>query len=340
MAASTWGNEETKFFFSLTPEIVLNEIERNSSFRCTGRILPLNSMENRVYEIEIELDSPAKSPSDQFIVAKFYRPGRWSREQIAEEHEFLADLKDNELPVIPPLANKHGETLFKLSEAEIYFTIFPKMGGRIADEMQDEKLRTTARLIARLHNVGAMKESAHRLKLDTETYGLANLEYLTNHNFIPENFESRYQDIVKKICEASSPWFSQASYQRIHGDCHLGNILEGRESIVLVDFDDMVQGPCVQDLWLIIPGRDEYAKQQMEQFISAYELMRPFDRSSLKLIEPLRALRYVHFSAWIARRWQDPIFPKFFPHFGSERYWQEQIMDLHEQYELICQQAI
>jgi len=337
--ASTWGEGETKFFFSLTPEIVLNEIEKNSAFKCTGRVLTLNSMENRVYEVEIDLESPPKNPSERFIVVKFYRPGRWSKEQILEEHEFLSDLKANDIPVVPPLANEHGETLFKLSSAEIYFTLFPKMAGRIADEMQDEKLRTTARTIARLHNVGAMKQAKHRLRLDTDTYGISNMNYLLANNFIPDNFRDRYADIVQRICEISSPWFSKVSYQRIHGDCHLGNILEGREQLTLVDFDDMVQGPCVQDIWLIIPGRDEFAKQQMDEFISAYEIMRPFDRSSLRLIEPLRALRYVHFSAWIARRWQDPIFPKFFPHFGSEQYWQEQISDLHEQYDLISRQA-
>ena len=296
-------------------------------------------MENRVYEIELDLETTPKNPSERFIIAKFYRPGRWSKAQILEEHEFLLDLKENDLPVVPPITDDNGETLFQLSNAEIYFTLFPKMAGRIADEMQDEKLRTTARTIARLHNVGSMKPAKHRLKLDTNTYGISNLDFLMNNDFLPKNLQDRYADIVQKICETTAPWFSKASYQRIHGDCHLGNILEGRDNLILVDFDDMVQGPCVQDVWLIIPGRDDFAKQQMEEFISAYEIMRPFDRSSLRLIEPLRALRYVHFSAWIARRWQDPIFPKFFPHFGSEQYWQEQIADLHEQYELISQQS-
>lgn len=331
MSQSVWGDKETQYFFSLTPDRILNDIERVSGFQCTGRALALNSMENRVYEIEIELDHIPRDPSERFLIAKFYRPGRWSEQQILDEHEFLWDLHEHEVPVVAPLKfNK--KTLFKSDQADIYFAIFPKMGGRSPDELiYREDLEQIGRLLARLHAVGAAKPASHRITLTPKTYGLANLEYLLENRHIPMEIQDAYTSCVRQICAITEPVFQSTKLQRIHGDCHLGNLLFGRSGFYWVDFDDMVMGPCVQDLWLLIGSRDEAAQQNLQTLIQAYETMYEFDHNSLKLIEALRALRFVHFSAWIAKRWDDPAFSRAFPNFGTNRYWYEQLQDLREQ---------
>ena len=324
-------SNETRFFFDLTPALILDAVEA-SGMRCTGRILQLNSMENRVYEVEIELDSEPASPSERFRVVKFYRPGRWSAQQIGEEHQFLLDLKNADIPVVAPLPFPNGDTLRRLGDLEIYYAVFPKMGGRSPDELDEEKLLWLGRLLARIHAIGAKESAPHRLRLDPTTYGIDNLKYLIDSGVVPRETQAAYRSVVERICQVSEPWFKTTKTQRIHGDCHLGNILWGRDGPFFVDFDDMVTGPCVQDVWLIAPGRDE---QQLQSLLAGYELMRPFDRSSLRLIEPLRALRFIHFSAWIAKRWHDPAFQRVFPNFGTPRYWGEQLSDLNEQFSVI-----
>lgn len=332
---SAWGDEGTKFFHELTPERILDAVERSLGVRCTGRAMALNSMENRVYELELELDELPRNPSARFRIAKFYRPGRWSETQIREEHQFLADLQELEIPAVAPLAFVDGDTLHRLPDAGLWYAVFPKIGGRSPDELSDEQLAQVGRLLARMHNVGASRPAPHRIALTPETYGLASLRYLVDSNALPPELRASFVATVESICALAAPWFADAGQQRIHGDCHLGNLLSGRDGLFFVDFDDMVRGPAVQDLWLLVPGRDEEAQRQLQVMIAAYEMMRPFDRRSLRLIEALRALRFVHFSAWIAKRWQDPAFPRAFPHFGSERYWGEQLADLREQLGLV-----
>jgi Ser/Thr protein kinase RdoA (MazF antagonist) len=329
-------DETTKYFYELTPERILRAVEA-VGLRCTGRCLALNSMENRVYEVEIEVDdeSTVKSRFDLFRVIKFYRPGRWTKQQILEEHEFLADLAAADIPVAAPLAFEDGSTLRTVEGSDIFCAVFPKIGGRSPDELIDEDLERIGRLLARLHTVGKMKQAPHRLKLTPDLYGTQNLKFLYDQGFLPLEMRDYYKQTVESICSIVSPWFQTVSYQRIHGDCHFGNILWASTGPCLLDFDDMVSGPCVQDLWLIIPGRDEEAKRQMHVLLSAYEQMRAFDRESLRLIEPLRAFRFVHYSAWIARRWQDPAFQRIFPQFNSPGYWNEQLSDLREQLMLI-----
>jgi Ser/Thr protein kinase RdoA (MazF antagonist) len=332
---SAWGDESTKFFNELTPDRILDAVERSLGVRCTGRAMALNSMENRVYELELELDEPPRNPSARFRIAKFYRPGRWSETQIREEHQFLADLQELEIPAVAPLAFVDGDTLHRLPDVGLWYAVFPKIGGRSPDELSDDQLAQVGRLLARMHNVGASRPAPHRIALTPETYGLTNLRYLVDGNALPPELRPSYVATVESICSLTAPWFADAGQQRIHGDCHLGNLLSGRDGLFFVDFDDMVRGPAVQDLWLLVPGRDEEAQRQLQVMIAAYEMMRPFDRRSLRLIEALRALRFVHFSAWIARRWQDPAFPRAFPHFGSGRYWGEQLADLREQLGLL-----
>lgn len=340
MSRHVWGESETEFFYSLTPERILEAVEA-AGYRCTGRVLAMNSMENRVYDVELDVDDPEayENPSERFRIVKFYRPGRWSLDQILDEHDFLLDLWDHEIPVTPPVAFEDGDTVRPMPDGEILYSIFPKRGGRAPQELDDEQLARLGRLIARVHNVGQVEEAEYRLTLGPETYGLANLEWLLENDRIPAEMRESYAETVEAICEISAPWFEATPVQRIHGDCHLGNILWRPEGMVLIDFDDMAMGPCAQDLWLLVPGRDDVARQQWEVLLEGYEMMRRFDRRSLRLVEPLRALRFVHFSAWIAKRWEDPAFPDAFPEFGSQRYWNEQLMDLKEQLALVREQA-
>jgi Ser/Thr protein kinase RdoA (MazF antagonist) len=191
------------------------------------------------------------------------------------------------------------------------------------------------RLLGRIHTVGASKKASHRIKLDPATYGYLNLNFLIQGRWIPIEFESKYRSAVEKICEISEPWFKETDFQRIHGDCHFGNLIWNHSGAFFLDFDDMVQGPQVQDIWLLAPGRDEEGLQQRSELLHGYQEMRKFDSVSLRLIEPLRALRFVHYSAWIARRWDDPAFPQAFPQFGTHQYWNEEVEDLEEQLRLI-----
>ncbi len=324
-----WGEVETKHFYDLDPTVILKAVD-DLGFRSTGRCLALNSLENRVYEVEIEVDEEnVQSASDRFVVIKFYRPGRWTEEQIREEHQFLWELKDAEIPVVAPLKIQN-ETLFKLDDGILY-TVFPKQGGRIPDEFQDEELMQLGRLLARLHQVGRGKQALHRLHITPQMYGRKNLEYLLSSKLIPAHLEKNYASIVETICLESEKLFMNKFIQRLHGDCHKGNILWGRDGLSLVDFDDMVVGPCVQDLWLVLPGRDQESIIQRDILLEGYTSMLDFDYSSLKLIEPLRALRFIHFSSWIGKRYQDESFKRAFPFYGTDKYWEEQIHDLRDQ---------
>lgn len=333
------SNQHSEYFYQLTPDRILEAVEA-LGIRCTGRCLALNSMENRVYEVEIEVpEEQVKSRFDRFRVVKFYRPGRWSLNQILEEHEFLLTLKEQEIPVVCPLKFQDSTTLRLVPGSNIYCAVFPKVGGRAPDELDSEQAERIGRLLARLHIVGKAKNAQHRLKLTPNTYGLLNLEFLVKEKFLPNEISTAYSSTVKQICEICTPWFEQADCQRIHGDCHCSNVIWGSDGPFLIDFDDMLMGPSVQDLWLLLPGRDEYAQNLLAAMLRGYEQMKTFDRSTLRLIEPLRALRMIHFSAWIARRWQDPAFQRTFPQFAQPAYWNEQLSDLREQLMLISGHA-
>jgi Ser/Thr protein kinase RdoA (MazF antagonist) len=323
-----WGNSQTQFFFELTPEAILDSIQE-LGLEVTGRYFTLNSMENRVFELEVE-----NNGKGQFVIAKFYRPGRWSKEQILEEHEFLFDLKAEEIPVIAPF-KFNDQSLFLDKKTGLYYCLFPKKGGRTPQEMTNEQLEITGRLLARIHNVGSSKKAKHRLEISPEVFGIQNLNYLLDNDKIPAHLELQYQDLVEEICSLSTDLFKTTAKHRIHGDCHWGNIIERDNKISFIDFDDMLIGPAVQDIWLTVPGIDEEAIIKRNILLDAYESFREFDYQSLKLIEPLRALRFIHFSAWIAKRWDDPSFKNAFPHFGDANYWDTQIYDLTVQRNLI-----
>lgn len=331
------ADNPTRYFFELTPQRILGAVER-LGLRCTGRCLALNSMENRVYEVEVEVKDQAlpRGAVERFRVVKFYRPGRWSLEQILEEHEYLLDLAQAGVPVARPVASSDGTTLHVQPEAEIFFSVFEKAAGRSPSDFSDRDFEVLGRTLGMVHSVGAGKSARHRLKLTAQAYGLDNLRFLVDSKTLPPEIVPLYTRPVEGICQVAQNWLSQIPGQRIHGDLHRGNLLWHKDGPVLMDFDDMLSGPAVQDLWLIAPGRDEEARRLIEVMLHGYEQKFHFDRSTLGLIETLRGLRMVHFSAWIARRWHDPAFPRTFPHFGSMQYWKEQVADLQEQYELIC----
>jgi Ser/Thr protein kinase RdoA (MazF antagonist) len=326
--------DATKFFYELTPDRILDAIEL-AGFMPTGRFTALNSMENRVYEVEIELDTPPATPSERFKIIKFYRPGRWSKFQIEEEHRFLLDLVENEIPVVAPLSLKDGKTISEM--VGIFFSVFPKVGGRIPDELTTEQLQQVGRLLGRMHLTGRAREAKHRLHLSPQSYGLINLDFLLTNDILPLSVKEPYENTVKALCAAIEPMFRGVRTQRIHGDCHYGNLIWGSKGPFWVDFDDMVVGPPVQDLWLLVPGRELEDRILFESLLEGYEQMCQFERSTLRLIEPLRALRLINYSTWIAKRWQDPAFQRVFENFGTDRYWQEQIGYLREIHQLILE---
>lgn len=307
-------------FNELSPEKVLDAVEAGGN-RCSGRFLVLNSYENRVYQLELE--------DETWVVGKFYRPGRWSRESIMDEHRFLAELAELEIPAVGPVDLRPGETIGEVNG--IMYSLYPRVGGRTPQELTDEQVEVLGRMIARIHNVGASGEAAHRIRLNPEIYGRKNLELLLELDVIPEETREHYVTTVEALLTRIEPLFLNVPMHRIHGDCHLGNLLWTPAGPVFLDFDDMVIGPAVQDVWMMVPSADEDGQRQRRLLIEAYRQFRDFADEWLNLVEPLRALRFIHYSTWIARRWYDPFFKRTFSHFGTLQYWQKEVQDLREQ---------
>src|SRR5881296_2399632 len=302
--------EPAATFFALTPDRVLDAVEVGG-LRCTGRCLPLRAFENRVYEVELE--------DERRLVVKFYRPGRWSRAAILDEHAFLSDLAAAEVPAVAPLDLGTGGTLGEIEG--ILYAAFPKVRGRTLDELDAENRRRIVRTIGRMHAVGAARDAPHRPRLDVTRYIREPLEVLAKGGFIPDGLASRYRDVALRTADAVAAPLAAARVQRIHGDLHWGNILWASDGPILVDFDDCLVGPPVQDLWLLARGGSEDARKERLDLLEGYELFREFDRSTLSLCEALRAMRIVYMSGWIARRWDDPSFPPAFPMFRNHNYW-------------------
>lgn len=311
-------------FFNLTPEIILHAVEE-LGFEPTGHTMALNSYENRVFDIKLEDDSN--------IIVKFYRPGRWSKEQIEEEHRFLLELQENEIPVCAPLVDKDGRSLHTIEN--IYYAVWERTGGRMADEFSDRNLEILGRYIARIHTVGAGSKIEYRRRLTGDSYGREPLNFLLDHDFLPESCRERYSAAVHEIADIYDRLCEGVPFHRIHGDCHQGNLLNGTSGWFFLDFDDFLEGPAVQDIWMLVPVTDREGLRQRQILLDGYRQLREFDSSWLRLIEPLRALRYIHYAAWIARRWDDPSFPRIFPHFGTDAYWEDETADLEKQLELI-----
>jgi Ser/Thr protein kinase RdoA (MazF antagonist) len=310
------------YFFDLTPDRVLRAVEAGG-FELTGHCTPLTCLENRVYDLRLEDGS--------HVVAKFYRPGRWDREAILEEHRFLAQLREAEIPVCAPLAFADGATLHSVEG--IHYAVWRRTGGRAPDEFDDEQVAVLGRLLARIHNVGASAPAPHRPRLDGVRAALDPLEFLEQGGFLPPEFARRYRAAVEEAARLYEAWSRDVPVHRIHGDCHVGNLLRGDQGWFFLDFDDFGVGPAVHDVWMLLPGRDAEGARQREQLVDAYRQLRDFDPRWLRLVEPLRAFRWVRYAAWIARRWRDPAFPDAFPHFGSASYWENETRDLEEHLE-------
>ena len=333
MSACVWGGDKAQSFNSLNQDKVLNAIE-SLGYNTTTRVLVMASMENRVYEVEIYNDQ-AKHSSERAKIIKFYRPGRWTKEQIQDEHDFLFDLIENDITAIAP-HKFDGESVFE-NEDGLYFCLFPKQGGRAADEWNDELLQQMGRLLARVHSTGLVKKDTHRLSLDVKTFGEQNLELILKNKYIPFELKSEYKIIADEIFSAAKMLYSGIKLQRIHGDCHHGNILLSENRPFLIDFDDMSLGPRVQDLWMITPARDEYSKNQFNILLDSYHELTDFNFKELKIIEVLRALRIIHFSAWIGHRYEDQSFVNAFPQYTDNTYWYSEIQDLKQQLNFINQ---
>ncbi len=310
-------------FVNLTPDRILAAIE-SAGWRCDGRLFALNSFENRVYQIGLE-DAPV-------VVAKFYRPGRWSDAAILEEHAFSAELAQAEVPVVAPLSDPDGRTLI---HAEGFrFAVFPKRPGR-APELEDEDtLEWLGRFIARIHAIGETKPFTCRPQVDIASYGEAPLAYLLRAKVLPAPLREAYEAAARHALARVRERFREAGTVRslrLHADCHAGNILWTPEGPYFVDLDDCRMGPAVQDLWMLLSGDRATMNRQLGAVLEGYRMFRDFDAVELLLIEPLRTLRMLHYAAWLAERWDDPAFPAAFPWFGTERYWQDQILALKEQ---------
>ena len=317
-------------YAGLTPDTVLDALE-SVGLHGDGRLLALNSYENRVYQIYLEEGS---SPVDS-VVAKFYRPGRWSDAQIAEEHTFVRELAERELPVVA--ATKiNGLTLNTFGGFR--FAVYPRRGGR-APELEDrETLEWMGRFIGRIHAVGALSSFEERPDLDIESFGDEPRDWLLGQHFIPEDIEEAWTSAVDLALAGVENCYERAGdlrYLRLHGDCHAGNVLWTADGPHFVDFDDARMGPSVQDLWMLLSGNRASMSTQLSDVLAGYEAFHEFDPRELHLVEALRTLRLIHYSAWLARRWHDPAFPAAFPWFNTHRYWQDRILELREQIALM-----
>jgi len=316
-------------FQSLTPDRVLSLVEGAMGVRCTNLCRPLNSYINRVFELTTEAGAG--------LIAKFYRPGRWSTTALQDEHDFVDDLMRAEVPVVAPCRLLDGTTLAGVGE--LYFAVFPKRGGRSCDEFRADQWLQLGRLLGRTHAVGATRLPRERIRLAPGQSTRQQLEGILRGGLLPRDLRESFRGVTEAILSDIVPLFAEVEMIRIHGDCHFANLLHRLDdSFFLIDFDDMAVGPPVQDLWMLLPGYREESLAEIALFLEGYETFRPFDRRTLALIEPLRAMRYVHYLSWCAHQvladGQCPLVPDF----GSHGYWQREIRDLAEQHQRIRQE--
>ena len=310
----------------LSPNTLLEAIEA-LGLRADGSVTPLNSFENRVYQFGIDDGAP--------VVAKFYRPGRWSDAAIEEEHAFTQELDGAEVPCVPPMIHD-ARTLFR--HAGFRYAVFPREAGRAPNVEDPVVLRVLGHALGRLHAVGASRVYQHRARLSVDTLGRQSVDFLVDSGFVDLELLAAYEAVARQLVERIEPTMADVPGIRIHGDCHLGNLLMRDDAEAplgarpnFVDFDDTVTGPPIQDLWMLLAGDAAERSRQLRELVSAYEAFHDFDTRATRLIEPLRALRMLYHAAWIGRRWADPAFPVAFPAFGETRYWSEHILALKEQ---------
>lgn len=317
-------------FEGLTPTIVVDAVE-SVGFRSDGRVLALGSYENRVYQVGLEGAEP--------LVAKFYRPGRWSDEAIGEEHTFSRELAAAEIPVVAPL-ERDGVTLFRLGAFR--FALFPRRGGRWPELATADEREWMGRFLGRMHAVGAVRTFRHRPTLSVEAMGRRSVEFLLTEGFVPDYIRDRFRAVATEAVRVVEQQFQTAGAQRtirLHGDCHRGNVLWTEAGPHFVDLDDCMSGPAIQDLWMLVAGDASELAAQMADLLRGYRRFQEFDERQLELLESLRTLRLIHYNAWIARRWHDPAFPLAFPWFGEPRYWETATQSLQDQIDTMVRDA-
>ncbi|MCK6598601.1 MAG: serine/threonine protein kinase [Bdellovibrionaceae bacterium] len=303
---------KTDNFFNLDPENVLVAAEL-AGFEPTGLFTQLNSYENRVFDIRME--------NNESLIAKFYRPGRWNYSAISEEHDFLQELNQDDIPCLQPLILSNNSTI--IEHQGIYVSFFPKFKGRMPQELLEPDFNRLGQLLARVHNVGARKEAPHRPYMDTSYYG--GWQTLnTLQNLITPEVRTRYLNAAENILDFIDAEFDPSEFIRIHGDCHKGNVLQHENLFYLVDFDDFANGPIIQDFWMLFNYNHDTLQKEKDLLVEGYEMFREFPFHQWDWVEALRGLRIIMYAGWIAKRWSDPSFPKLFPDFGSYSYWAEE----------------
>ena len=315
-------------FAELSPDLIGDAVEA-AGFRCDGRILALGSYENRVFQVGLEDADP--------VVVKFYRPGRWSDAAIAEEHGFARELAGAEIPIVAPLEIPRGGVVGE-GPVPVFggfrFAVYPRRGGQWPELGTEDDRQWIGRFLGRIHAIGATRRFEHRARLSPEAMGRESVDYLVSSDRIPDYVRHRYERVTGELLDLVDARFAHAGtlrYLRIHGDCHRNNVLWTEAGPHFVDLDDCMTGPAIQDLWMLLAGRPAEMRQQLADVLEGYSKFAEFDPVEATLIEALRALRMVHYAAWLARRWHDPAFPKAFPWFGEARYWERHVAELEEQ---------
>ncbi len=322
---------ESHPFSILTPDFILQAIE-SEGYYCDGRILALNSYENRVYQIGIEDSEP--------LIAKFYRPKRWSDEQILEEHTFCFELAEQELPIVTPCRNSKSQSLFDFEDYR--FSVFNRKGGHAPELDHKENLTILGRLLARIHLIGSGSKFQYRPSINIENYGYESVRLVSEH-FIPFELKTAYDSLTNDLLQSLEGILNRVGTVntiRVHGDCHAGNMLWRDDHPNFVDFDDSRMAPAIQDIWMLLSGSREQQQVQLNKIMQGYSQFKDFNPIEFQLIEFFRTLRIMYYSAWLAKRWDDPAFPHSFPWFNTVRYWEDHILQLREQFAALNEPAI
>ncbi len=322
-------SDASRDFAALEPEVIIDSVE-SLGLQSDARIFPLNSYENRVYQIGLE-SSTDYGPK---IIGKYYRPNRWSNEQIQEEHDFTSELAQLEIPVVAPLQFKQ-KSLHAFNDFR--FALYLQKGGRTAELENPEHLEWIGRFLGRIHLAGASKPFLTRPQMSVQDFAINSAEYLLQQHFIPDYLIDAYQTLSADLIDLLKQRFKDVSVEniRLHGDCHSGNILWTDKGPHFVDFDDCRSGPAIQDLWMLLSGDRQEQQQQLNHVLNGYFEFAEIRNAELSLIEPLRTLRIMYYSSWLARRWTDPSFPMNFPWFNTTNYWEQHILELREQFSLL-----
>ena len=315
-----------KSFEHLSPELVISSVESALEIPLAGFASQFPSYINRVYELS--------GTDNTRYVAKFYRPGRWEYDALLDEHHFVLECASDEIPVVAPLTLSNGTTL---AESEgIFFVVYPKRSGRGFEIKEDADWQRLGRVLARMHNAGAREPAMSRITMHPDESTLNDIEELVTGDFIAPSCVRAFKDICFNILDETAPLFDGIEFIRIHGDCHRANVLERpEEGLMLIDFDDMANGPAIQDFWLLLSGHAHESIAEMELIIEGYKQFRDFDDSTINLIEPLRAMRIIYFLAWCARQSIDVNFKEKFPDWGTESFWRKEVADLERQLQMI-----